>query len=97
MKIPKRVNICGHVYSVSIVPASKLGNGEAGVMRYPQRQILIAKELSQEIRWLTFLHEINHAKQYETGMTQIFGKQLCETDCEQFASFISSLQKQGVL
>ena len=97
IKIPKKVNICGHDYSVQIVPQKKLNPGEAGVMRFPQRVILIAKEMSPEIRWLTFLHEIRHATQYETGMTQIFGKQLAETDCELFVSFITSLQKQGVL
>ena len=97
MKIPKVVNIHGHEYTVSIVPASKLNPGEAGVMRYPQRLIMIAKEMSPEIRWLTFLHELKHASQYETGLTQIMGKQLAETDSELFASLITSLQKQGIL
>ena len=97
MKIPKFVNIHGHNYKIQLVTADKLKNGEAGVMRFPERVILIAKNMSPEIRWLTFLHEIRHAAQYETGMTQVFGKQLAETDSEIFVSLITSLQKQGVL
>lgn len=96
-KIPKVVNIFGHEYKVRIVASSKLGAGQAGVVQFPQRVILIAKEMGHEIRWLTFLHELNHARQFEMGLTQVFGSQLAETDCEQFASLISSLQKQGVL
>lgn len=96
-KIPKSVIIGGHKYIIKIVDHTKLKSNEGGLMRYPQRHILIAKELSKELRWLTFLHEVFHGFTYEYGLTQIFGNQLAETTCEQFSSFIQSLQKQGVL
>lgn len=96
-KIPKSVNIFGHNYSVKMVTLKQMGANHAGCVRFPQREILIAKEQAAELRWLTFLHEINHARQFEMGLTQVFGSQLAETDCEQFASLISSLQKQGIL
>lgn len=96
-KIPRSVNIFGHTYSVRIVGTDKLASGHAGIAKFPQREILIAKGMGAELTWMTFLHEICHARQFETGLTQVFGSQLAETDCEQFASLITSLQKQGVL
>lgn len=96
-RIPKSVNIFGHTYSIKVVPSAKIDGGAAGLMRFPQREILIAKEQSKEIRWITFLHEISHARHYELGYTQIFSEQVAESDCEQFASLITSLQKQKIL
>ena len=93
--IPKSVNILGHTYK--IVMTLDLKGNEAGVTQFPQRIIKLHKKLTGEMLWLTFLHEIKHAYDFENGDTQLFHPQVQEKQCEQFASFISSLQKQGVL
>jgi Zn-dependent peptidase ImmA (M78 family) len=97
MKVPKSVNVLGHVYKVKIATEKQLGADIAGLTLFPQRHILINQTFSTELRWLTFLHELKHALDFENGDTQIFEAQAAEKNCEQFASFITSLQKQGVL
>lgn len=97
MKIPKSVNVLGHVYPVQIVTEKSLGGEIAGITLFPQRVIKLNKQLVGELRWLTFLHELKHAYDFENGDTQIFDAQAAEKSCESFASFIRSLQKQGVL
>ncbi len=94
-KIPKSVNVCGHVYKVQI--SKKLDADVAGLTTFPTRLIEFSAELEGELRWLTFLHELKHAFDFENGDSQLMHEQTAEKSCEQFASFISSLQKQGVL
>ncbi len=96
-KIPRTVNVLGHDYQVRLVKPASLGGNTVGRCHHPKRLIEISNELSKEERWLIFLHEIRHAYQFESGDTQIMQSQTQEKDCEQFASFVSSLQKQGVL
>jgi hypothetical protein len=98
VKLPKSVNVLGHDYSVTIVDQKKLPSpSTSAICRYPQREIWICKDLGKELRWLNFLHELRHAFQFEAGLTQILTAQMCEVDCEQFASFIQSLQNQKVI
>ena len=97
MKIPRSVNVLGHDYKIRLVAAAKLGAEHDGVCCYPEREIILNKECEKELRWLAFLHELRHAVQFESGLVQLLGQQSCETDADQFASFISSLQKQGIL
>lgn len=97
MKIPKAVNVLGHQYKIKLVSGEDLGQNTAGATFFPQRMILIDKSLHKELLWLTFLHEIKHAFDYENGDTQILTNQTLEKSCDQFASFILSLQKQRVL
>jgi len=95
VKIPKAVNILGHNYK--IIMTEDLKQNEAGVTLFPQRIIKLHRKLKGDMLWLTFLHEIKHAYDFENGDTQLFHAQVQEKQCEQFASFITSLQKQGVL
>lgn len=97
MKMKNSVNILGHDYSVKLVPAAKIGPNVAGLTKFPSREILIAKELDKEMRFITLLHEIWHGVQFENGDMQILQHQSQEKACDQFASFIMSLKKQGVL
>lgn len=96
-KIPKVVNVLGHEYTVELVPASSLGRNTAGLTTYPARKIELDESYTGELVWLVFLHELKHAYDYECGLTQIFTPRELEKECDAFASFISSLQKQGIL
>jgi hypothetical protein len=97
MKVPKSVNILGHVYQVKRTPQKKLPENTYGLCEFPTRVIKIANELHGELAWLIFLHECRHAYHWEFGFTQIMHPQVQELDCESFASFVLSLKKQGVL
>jgi hypothetical protein len=97
MKLKKSVNILGHEYKVFVLPPSKMPANVAGLCEYPQRTIKLSSELKGEMLWLVLLHECRHAFHYEGGMTQIIHPQVQEIDCESFASFVSSLKKQGVI
>jgi hypothetical protein len=74
-----------------------LPEGAWGMCKFPDRLIVLSKELKGELLHLVFWHECRHAYHFENGDTQILHPQVQEKDCEQFASFVSSLKKQGVL
>jgi len=97
MKIKKSVNILGHEYKVKIVDSKYLPDNTVGLCRFPDRIILLSKDLKGEMLQLVFWHECRHAYHFENGDTQILHPQVQEKDCEQFASFVSSLKKQGLL
>ena len=97
MKIPKSINILGHDYKVVWVEPKKMEQNVAGTCSFPDRAIRLSKDLKGEMLWLVFLHECRHAFHYESGHTQIIHPQVQELDCESFASFVSSLKKQGVI
>lgn len=97
MKIKNKINILGHDYKVAIVDQSKLPENAVGLTRFPDRLILLSKDLKGEMLKLVFWHECRHAYHFENGDTQILHPQVQEKDCEQFASFVSSLKKQGAL
>jgi hypothetical protein len=96
-KIPKQVNILGHVYKVITVKEETLPQGSGAECSFPDRIIRISDSLKGELKWLIFLHEVRHGYHFENGSTQIMHAQVQEMDCEQFASLISSLQKQNIL
>lgn len=97
--IPKSVNICGHEYQVRWVKQKKLIKGAGAEVEYPARIISIEDSYKKDKKtaWLFFLHEVRHAWQFETGAIQILDEQACELDADGFASFITSLQAQGIL
>lgn len=97
MKIKKSVNILGHEYKIKMVEQKALPEPAVGMCKFPERVILLSKELTGELLKLVFWHECRHAYHFENGDTQILHPQVQEKDCEQFASFISSLKKQGAL
>lgn len=68
--IPRTVLVNGVRYRVDVVPKEKLG-GDAGECRPEVARILIAKELSPEVRASTYLHELGHATAYESGAQEI--------------------------
>jgi hypothetical protein len=61
MPLPKKVNICGMWYPVTIVPDLKL-NGEKvdGYYTRAPGGIFIEKNLGNQERWQTFAHEVIH-------------------------------------
>jgi hypothetical protein len=97
-RIPKSVNVLGHVYKVQWVHQAKLGDHRAHV-EYPTRIIRMDNELNKNpyYAWLYFLHEVRHAYQFESGMTQLLGQQAMELDADGFASFVASLKSQGIV
>lgn len=97
MKLKSSVNILGHDYKVKRVNQTTLPENAIGLCKFPQREILLSKDLKGELLFLVFLHECRHAYHWESGDTQILHPQVQEKDCESFASFVSSLKKQGVL
>jgi len=96
-KLPKSVNILGHVYQVKIVPQDKLPNGVNGLCEWPTRVISISKDLQGEMAIAVFWHEVWHGVQFENGDMQILHAQVQEKHCDMFSSIISSFKKQGIL
>jgi hypothetical protein len=97
MKIPKSVNIMGHEYRIKRLPQDKMPQNRMGECEWPSRVITLSKELTGELAYSVFLHEVWHGVQFESGDTQILHDQVCEKHCDRFASIIRSLQKQKVI
>lgn len=92
MKIPKRLNIHGHWYSIRIVKQDSMHlPGQCGSCEYPKREILLSAESDKEMMMLTLLHEIRHAFQFESGLSQVLGTQAMEMDADGFVSLVTSL------
>lgn len=90
MKLPKRINISGHFYSIKRVKPDAIP-GAVGVCQWPERQILLSTEIDGQMLFTTLLHEIRHAWQFESGFTQILHPQSLEVDADSFASLITSI------
>jgi hypothetical protein len=93
----KSVNVLGHDYKITRVSSAKLPINVSAICKLPEREILLDSELKGTMLELVLLHELRHAYHFESGDTQILDHQAQEKDCEQFASFVTSLKKQGVL
>jgi len=96
-KLPKKVNVLGHDWKVEVVHPRVFEDKRLGEAEYPKRIIRIGKHTPLDMRWPIFLHELKHAYDYESGMCQILDRQAEEIQADNFATFIMSLQKQGVL
>lgn len=94
-KLPKSVNICGHVFPIKQV--RELSKNVAAEFDPVAEEIRIAVDQPIKEKWRSLLHEIRHAHQYEMGLMQVLHAQALEIDCDSFASLILSLKKQGVL
>lgn len=92
MQLPSKVNVHGHWYRVLVVPERKVPEGGIGYCEWPSRLIHVASELSDYEKLVTFLHEVRHAWQFETGFAhQILDEQAMEIDAESFASLALSV------
>lgn len=110
IKIKSRVNIAGHWYRVMKVSPEEmqygrtnrrdiqiLSSGPMGECEFPTRIIRLNKFFGGPLMELTFMHEIKHGHQFETGWPQIMSPQVMELDCEQFVSLVASLQDQKII
>lgn len=87
--IPKTINILGHDWTIEFVDQKKM-QGSIGSTHFPSRKIILSKDLKGSMLRMTFLHEFWHARQFESGWTQIMEPQAMELDCESFASIMTS-------
>ena len=81
MKIPKKVKIGAHTYTIDLVP-SKIIEDECGSISYPDQEITINKDLSQTMQEATLLHEAIHA------MNTTIDHELMDSLAEQIYSFL---------
>lgn len=92
MRIPKSVNVLGHIYKIKIIEETGMHVlGHMGECDYGLREIRIIKNLSEEVSFQVLLHEIRHAYQFESGFAQILDAQAMELDADGFVSLITSL------
>lgn len=91
MKIPKKLNICGHIYKIEFVAKGVMMDGRLGECEHPARVIRILKGIEGYDAFMILLHEIRHAIHFETGLSQVLHPQTQEMDCEIFTSVLTSL------
>ena len=97
MKVPKTLQIGGHAWTIRLVKQSEMEHEHAGECHFEKNEIRILKDLTKEQIQRVLLHEIRHAHQWETGMTQVLQAQTMEMDSESFVSLVLSLKKQKVI
>lgn len=90
------INILGHSYKVFAVSADLLPSNTDGIMHWPERVIHVNDALHGEHRFVTIMHEVEHGRQYESGDINVYSDKEQERRCDAFASFVSSLKRQGV-
>ena len=91
MRIPRTINIHGHIWIVEPVSRVILGKGQDGMCYPVTRTIHYYQGLRNQARVATVLHEIRHAYQFESGFTQILDSQAMELDAEGFVGLVLSL------
>ena len=94
--IPTVINVLGHDYRVEFVKPRELGKKSVGECLHSKRVIRLSNKLEGDYLLETLDHELEHAWHFESGEENLYTSKEIEKKCDAFASFRSSLRKQGV-
>ena len=81
----KHIDIMGHRYSVMETGGNiTLGDKEncLGAIDYAPRTIVIYKDMADEVKRETLIHEIAHAVLFHTGTANFFNDEQIEAICD---------------
>ena len=92
MRLPKSVNVCGHTYKIIVRKDGTLKIPNAwGTCSPSKKEIEINAAIPKDRIVRVLLHEIRHAYQTESGLSQLLCDELAEVDAEGFASLVTSI------
>lgn len=94
MKLPKKINVLGTDYKIhqtSDVSLFHPDRATGGLSDVEGKNIFIDPGLSRKDFWMTFLHELKHAHQYESGLFQAMSEDIMEVDAETTARMLFNL------
>lgn len=91
MKIPKEIYVKGQHYEIIKVKELSETDGSDGETSEHDKTIKYCSKLNNDKLKRAILHEIGHAIQYETGISQALSEEMQEVVTENFANVIVDL------
>lgn len=91
MKLPKRIPVGSTMYELRYAKKGELPEHVMGVCHFKKKMILLCKGQQRSDLIHTLVHELKHALQWESGLSQNLDHQTMEMDAQATASMITSL------